>query len=245
MTQYDCKEATSRTEALVGAQAVERMRRAHVAIFGIGGVGGYCAEALIRCGIGKLTLVDADCVRQSNLNRQIIATLSTLGIPKTEAMRARAMEIDPRIEIETRREFFCSDNADTYDFGSYDYIADAIDSVEAKLCLIERAIAAQTPIISAMGAGNKLDPCAFRVTDLSKTQGCPLARVMRRELKKRGIMHLKVVASSELPVRTDLREDGKTVPASISFVPSVAGLIMAGEIARSIMGADDESASVK
>ncbi len=225
---YSRREALSRTITLIGEEAVEALREARVAVFGLGGVGGHAAEALARSGIGHFVLVDSDRVAMSNLNRQAVATVKTLGMEKTEAMRQRILEINPEAEIELRSCFFLPETADTFDFSRYSYVVDAVDTVTAKLELVLRAQAAGTPIISSMGAGNKLDPSRFRVTDIYKTSVCPLARVMRRELKDRGVKQLKVVYSDEPPV---LRE---RVPASIAFVPSVAGLMMAGEVVRDL-----------
>lgn len=223
-----------RTRRLIGAEALERLRKARVIIFGLGGVGGSAAEALVRAGVGRLTFVDADCVDATNLNRQIVATQDTVGMPKAEAMRARALAICPEAQIEAVRAFYDAHTADRFDLRAYDYVADAIDSVSAKLLLIERATAAGTPIISAMGAGNKLDPSRFRVADIYATSVCPLARVMRRELKKRGIARLKTVYSDEEPLPP---QDGERSPASISFVPPAAGLVLAGAIVRDLIGA--------
>lgn len=223
-----------RTRRLIGAEALERLRKARVIIFGLGGVGGSAAEALVRAGVGRLTFVDADCVDATNLNRQIVATQDTIGMPKAEAMRARALAIFPEAQIEAVRAFYDAHTADRFDLRAYDYVADAIDSVSAKLLLIERATAAGTPIISAMGAGNKLDPSRFRVADIYATSVCPLARVMRRELKKRGIARLKTVYSDEEPLPP---QDGERSPASISFVPPAAGLVLAGAIVRDLIGA--------
>ncbi|HIS04005.1 MAG TPA: tRNA threonylcarbamoyladenosine dehydratase [Candidatus Pullichristensenella avicola] len=223
-----------RTRRLIGAEALERLRKARVIIFGLGGVGGSAAEALVRAGVGRLTFVDADCVDATNLNRQIVATQDTVGMPKAEAMRARALAIFPEAQIEAVRAFYDAHTADRFDLRAYDYVADAIDSVSAKLLLIERATAAGTPIISAMGAGNKLDPSRFRVADIYATSICPLARVMRRELKKRGIARLKTVYSDEEPLPP---QDGERSPASISFVPPAAGLVLAGAIVRDLIGA--------
>ena len=190
-------EEFSRTQMLLGPEALQRLRGARVAVFGLGGVGGYAVEALARGGIGALDLVDNDTVGESNLNRQLFALRSTLGLPKTEAARRRVLDINPGITVKTWELFYSADTADAFDLGAYDYIVDAIDTVSAKLLLIERAVRAQTPVISSMGTGNKLDPSLFRVEDLAKTSMDPLARVMRRELGKRGIKHVKVVWSPE------------------------------------------------
>ena len=233
---YLRREALSRTEALIGEEAVETLRRAKVAVLGLGGVGGHAAEALARSGVGSFVLVDSDRVAMSNLNRQAIATVKTLGMKKTEAMRQRILEINPEALIEVRDCFFLPETADTFDFSGYSYVVDAVDTVTAKLELVMRAQAAGTPIICSMGAGNKLDPSRFQVADIYKTSVCPLAKVMRRELKARGIKHLKVVYSDEPPV---LR---RRAPASIAFVPSVAGLLIAGEVVKDLTAEDRKAA---
>ena len=231
-----------RTEMLLGKAAMERLRNARVAVFGLGGVGGYVVEALARGGIGALELIDSDTIGESNLNRQILALRSTLGLPKTEAARRRVLDINPQAKVVTREVFYNADTADSFDLGACDYIVDAIDTVSSKLLLIERSIAAGTPIISSMGTGNKLDPAAFRVEDLAKTSMDPLARVMRRELGKRGIKHLKVVWSPEEALtpqgwEAEAEALGKRqIPGSVSFVPGAAGLILAGEVLRHIAG---------
>ena len=231
-----------RTEMLLGKAAMERLRNARVAVFGLGGVGGYVVEALARGGIGALELIDSDTIGESNLNRQILALRSTLGLPKTEAARRRVLDINPQAKVVTREVFYNADTADSFDLGACDYIVDAIDTVSSKLLLIERSIAAGTPIISSMGTGNKLDPAAFRVEDLSKTSMDPLARVMRRELGKRGSKHLKVVWSPEEALtpqgwEAEAEALGKRqIPGSVSFVPGAAGLILAGEVLRHIAG---------
>ena len=231
-----------RTEMLLGKAAMERLRNARVAVFGLGGVGGYVVEALARGGIGALELIDSDTIGESNLNRQILALRSTLGLPKTEAARRRVLDINPQAKVVTREVFYNADTADSFDLGACDYIVDAIDTVSSKLLLIERSIAAGTPIISSMGTGNKLDPAAFRVEDLAKTSMDPLARVMRRELGKRGIKHLKVVWSPEEALtpqgwEAEAEALGKRqIPGSVSFVPGAAGLILAGEVLRELAG---------
>lgn len=207
---------------------MEVLRGAKVAVFGLGGVGGHATEALARSGVGSFVLVDSDKVVMSNLNRQAIATIKTLGMDKTEAMRQRILEINPEAQIEVRNCFFLPETADSYDFSEYSYVVDAVDTVTAKIELVMKAQEAGTPIICSMGAGNKLDPSMFKVADIYKTNVCPLAKVMRKELKARGVKHLKVVYSEELPV---LR---RRVPASIAFVPSVAGLILAGEVIKDL-----------
>lgn len=232
------EDRLSRTRLLLGEEGLSRLSSAHVAVFGVGGVGGYAAEALVRCGIGTITLVDSDRVSLSNLNRQIIADHTTLGMLKTEAAAERFRSIAPECRIITRNVFFVPETADSFDFSEYTYIIDAVDTVTAKTELAVRAYECSVPIISAMGAGNKLDPTAFEVTDIYKTSVCPLARVMRHELKKRGIPGLKVVYSKEKPIdpRGGRTEGGKPIPGSVSFVPSVAGLIIGGEVIRDICG---------
>ena len=235
-------EEFSRTQMLLGPEALQRLRGARVAVFGLGGVGGYAVEALARGGIGALDLVDNDTVGESNLNRQLFALRSTLGLPKTEAARRRVLDINPGITVKTWELFYSADTADAFDLGVYDYIVDAIDTVSAKLLLIERAVRAQTPVISSMGTGNKLDPSLFRVEDLAKTSMDPLARVMRRELGRRGIKHVKVVWSPEEALtpqggREEAERLGKRqIPGSVSFVPGAAGLILASEVIRHIAG---------
>lgn len=241
----------SRTRLLIGDEPLDRLAQARVAVFGVGGVGGFCVEALARAGIGTLHLYDDDTVSESNLNRQIVALHSTLGQPKAEVMARRVRDINPSCQVEAIRMFYLPENADQVDFTQYDYVVDCIDTVAAKLDLVERCTALQVPILSAMGSGNKLDPTAFRVTDLSKTQGCPLARVMRKELRKRGITHLKVVysteepltplqpAEEEAPAGTDTRPRStarRATPGSISFVPAAAGLVAASAVIRDLGG---------
>ena len=232
----------SRLELMIGPEAVERLKGARVAVFGVGGVGGYVVEALARSGVGALDLIDDDTVNLTNLNRQIIALHSTLGMPKVDAAKARILDINPDCRVSVYKTFFLPETADAFDFAQYDYVVDAIDTVIGKLELAVRCRDAGTPLISCMGAGNKLDPTAFVVTDISKTSVCPLARVMRRELKKRGIEHLKVVYSTE-PAQAqkgapDEAEAGvrRSVPASNAFVPAAAGLIAAGEVIKAIAG---------
>ena len=236
------REEFSRMGLLLGEEALSRLEGARVAVFGLGGVGGYTVEALARAGIGKLDLIDSDTVSLSNRNRQILATRSTLGLPKTEAAKQRVLDINEEAQVTTWELFYNADTADMIDLGMYDYIVDAIDTVTAKLLLIQRAYEAGTPIISCMGTGNKLDPTAFQVTDISKTSMCPLARVMRKELGKRGIKHLKVVYSQEEAMTPHGAEEemaalGKRqIPGSVSFVPGAAGLILAGEVIRDLTG---------
>lgn len=232
----------SRTRMLLGTKAMERLFSSGVAIFGIGGVGGYTAEALARSGVGRIGLFDDDKICMSNLNRQIIATRKTVGQYKTDAMAERIREINPEAKVEAYRLFYGPDTADKVDLTGYDYIVDAVDTVTAKLELIIRARAAGVPIISAMGAANKLDPTAFEVTDIYSTKNCPLARVMRRELRKRGVDSLKVVFSREPAIRPveDMAEtptctSRRQIPASNAFVPGSAGLILAGEVVKDLI----------
>ena len=232
-----------RTRAMFGDRAMERLYGASVAVFGLGGVGGHATEALARAGIGRLDLYDSDVVALSNLNRQLVATLDSLGRYKTDVMRERILSINPQAQVEVYHCFYLPENADQYDLSRYDYVVDAIDTVAAKVELIVRCGQAGIPVISCMGAGNKLDPTRFEVADIYETSVCPLARVMRRELKKRGIDGCKVVYSREearspLPGLLSEEESGgrRSVPGSVSFVPSVAGLIVAGEVIRDLAG---------
>lgn len=238
-------EQFSRTELIFGSDGMEKLARSRVAVFGIGGVGGFTAEALARSGIGTLDLIDSDRVCLSNLNRQIIATRSTVGMLKTEAAKQRLLDINPDMTINTFNIFYMPDTADQFDFTKYDYIVDAIDTVTGKIELIVSAERCGTPVISSMGAGNKVDPTQLEVADIYSTSVCPLARVMRYELKKRGIRRLKVVYSKEKPippavsletVSNDTAAPGKRIPGSTAFVPSVAGLIIAGEVIKDITG---------
>lgn len=226
-----------RTALLIGEENVEKLKKAHVAVFGIGGVGGYVVEALCRSGVGTLTLIDKDTVSESNINRQIIALSSTVGRLKTEVAAERAKQINPDICVHTKNVFYLPETEKEFDFSTFDYVVDAIDTVSGKLSIIQRCMEAKVPVISSMGTGNKLDPTAFKVADISKTSVCPLARVMRRELKKRGIDRVKVVYSEEEPKDSKAidKESGKTIPASIAFVPSVAGLIIAGEVIKDLI----------
>ncbi len=224
------QEQFVRTALLVGREGVERLEKKKVAVFGIGGVGGHATEALARSGVGRFLLVDSDRVALSNVNRQIIATLDTVGRFKTEVMRERIMSINSWAQVEGRECFFLPENAHTFDFSDCDYVVDAVDTVTAKLELIQCARRAGVPVISSMGAGNKLDPTRFEVADIYETSVCPLARVMRRELRKRGVDSLKVVYSRE----EAMKPPGADVPGSVAFVPSVAGLIMAGEVIRDL-----------
>ena len=227
----------SRTALMIGEEGLEKLKKARVAVFGIGGVGGYVVEALARSGVGALELIDKDIVSVSNINRQIIALHSTVGRLKTEVAAERARDINPNIDVTVRNVFYLPETAGEFDFTAYDYVVDAIDTVSGKIALIEQSKKANVPVISCMGAGNKLDATAFEVADISKTSVCPLARVMRRELKKRGIDHVKVVYSKEEPKESKAQdeESGKPIPASIAFVPSVAGLIIAGEVIKDLV----------
>ncbi len=237
----------SRTRLLLGQDKMDALAKAKVAVFGIGGVGGHAAEALARSGVGAFLLVDKDQISETNINRQIIATNSTVGKDKVEVMRERILDIHPEARVEIQKRFFLPENAEEFDFIEYSYIVDAVDTVTAKLALIMRAQACNVPIISSMGAGNKLDPTLFQVADIYETSMCPLAKVMRRELKKRGVEKLKVVYSTEKPIKPVLEApyDGvemnaqsegkeKTVPGSVAFVPSVAGLIIAAEVVKDL-----------
>lgn len=234
------EEQYSRTAMLLGEEGIARLQRARVAVFGLGGVGGYVVEALARAGIGQLDLIDKDTVSISNLNRQILATHATLGMEKTQAARLRVAEINPECQVRTHSLFYLPDTAGEFDLGQYDYIVDAVDTVTAKLTLVQKAAEAGTPIISSMGTGNKLDASAFRVADISKTSVCPLARIMRKELGKRGIRHLKVVYSQEEASRPTGWEEAaaaegkRQIPGSLPFVPGAAGLILAGEVIKDI-----------
>ena len=229
-----------RTRMLLGDEAMERLQKARVAVFGLGGVGGYTVEALARAGIGALDLIDSDAVSISNLNRQILATRSTVGMEKTEAARLRVLDINPDCLVRVHNVFYTPETADQFDFTQYDYIVDAIDTVTGKLALVQRAYEAGTPIICCMGTGNKLDASAFQVADISKTSMCPLARIMRKELSKRGIKHLKVVYSQEEAMTpTGWEEEAaaigkRQIPGSVSFVPGAAGLILAGEVIKDV-----------
>lgn len=250
-------EQFSRTELLLGKEAVDVLARSCVAVFGVGGVGGYVCEALARSGVGAFDLIDNDKVSVSNINRQIIATHKTVGRYKTEVMRERILEINPEVDVRVHECFFLPENAGQFPFDEYDYVVDAVDTVTAKIELILRAQESGVPVISSMGAGNKLDASAFRVADIYETKVCPLAKVMRRELKKRNVEHLKVVYSEEEPIKPvvgnagqeeNVAEDNnstagsgggtarRAVPGSVAFVPSVAGLIIAGEVVKDLIG---------
>ncbi|MCI7041911.1 MAG: tRNA threonylcarbamoyladenosine dehydratase [Lachnospiraceae bacterium] len=245
----------SRTELLIGKEALERLSKAHVAVFGIGGVGGYVVEALVRSGIGAYDLIDDDKVCLTNLNRQIIATRDTIGRHKVEVMRERILSINPDAEVTTHRCFYLPENAQDFDFSSYDYVVDAVDTVTAKLEIVMRARESNIPVISCMGVGNKLNPTQLEIADIYKTSVCPLAKVMRRELRKRGVDKLKVLYSKEEPITPlDDSEDTcrehcvcppgttrkctqrRAIPGSISFVPSAAGLIIASEVVKDLAG---------
>ena len=229
------KEELEREVALLGEDAVKKLNNSFVAVFGLGGVGSYTAEALARSGIGKILLIDNDAVSKSNINRQLCALQSTVGRKKVDVVAERLLDINPDLIIERSYEFVLPENISSFDFSRFDYVIDAIDTVSAKLAIAESAKEHGVPMISSMGTGNKLDPTALTVTDITKTTVCPLARVMRRELKKRGISHLKVVFSTEEPKRQNHDGSGKLPPASIAFVPSVAGLIAAGEAIKDII----------
>ena len=230
----------SRTRLLLGSYAMEKLNNARVAVFGLGGVGGYVVEALARSGVGALDLIDHDTISPTNINRQILATVDTVGIGKAEAAKQRVLSINPQIKVNAIQKFYGPDTADEFDFSQYDYVVDAIDTVTGKLALVTAAQAAGTPIISSMGTGNKLDPTRFQIADISKTSVCPLARIMRKECAKRGIQHLKVLYSTEDPVPSDpsaltdeeLPEGRRALPGSVAFVPSVAGLIIDGEVIK-------------
>lgn len=234
------KEEHERTALLFG-NAVKHLHQCRVAVFGIGGVGGAVAEALARSGVGQLDLIDADTVSLSNINRQIIALHSTVGKYKTDVMAARIQDIDPDIQVRCYRLFYLPETAADFDFSVYDYVVDAVDTVSAKISIIQEAKTAGVPVISSMGTGNKKDPSAFEIADISKTSVCPLARVMRIELRKRGISDVKVVYSKEVPVKpsgdADVPEDSgkRSVPGSCAFVPPAAGLLLAGEVVRDLL----------
>lgn len=232
-------EYFSRTISLIGEDSFLKLNNSHVAVFGVGGVGGYVCEALIRSGIGKLTIVDNDTVSPSNINRQIIATSDTIGKDKVDVAKERFLSINPDAEIITKKEFFMPDTAHKFDFSEYDYVVDAIDTVTGKIEIIIKAKESNVPVISSMGTGNKLDPTLFEIDDIYKTSVCPLAKVMRYELKKRNVDSLKVLYSKEKPISASDCEESvpgrRHTPSSISFVPSVAGLIIAGEVIKDII----------
>lgn len=233
VTENKMKEQLSRTELLIGSEALGQLAEATVAVFGVGGVGGYVVEALARSGVGGFVLIDNDTVSLSNLNRQIIATRDTIGRDKVEVMKERILSINPDARVELHKCFYLPDTAAEFDFGLYSYVVDAVDTVTAKIDIILQSQAAGVPVISAMGAGNKLDPTKFAVADIYATSGCPLAKVMRRELRKRGVEKLKVVYSTEEAVST-----GQRLPGSIAYVPSVAGLIVASEVIKDLTSAN-------
>ncbi|MBQ5592132.1 MAG: tRNA threonylcarbamoyladenosine dehydratase [Clostridia bacterium] len=225
----------NRSEVLLGADALNTLKNSHVAVFGVGGVGSYTVEALVRGGIGRLSIFDGDTVSETNINRQLVATSKTVGEDKVLVAMSHALDVNPDIQVKAEKIFFCAKNADSIDFSQFDYVVDAIDTVSSKLLLIEKSKAADVPVISCMGAGNKLDPTRFEVSDISKTSVCPLAKVMRYELKKRGITKVKAVWSREEPIKHGLSENGRPLPGSVSFVPSVAGLIIAGEVIKDLI----------
>ena len=231
MVQAAPEDQFQRTRQLLGSEEVDRLQNASVLLFGVGGVGGFTCEALARAGVGRIHIVDKDVVDITTINRQIIATHDTVGRPKVEVMKERILSINPAAAVEATECFYLPDRAAEFDFGAYDYVIDAIDNVSAKLSIICEAKAAGTPVISSMGTGNKLDPTRFEIADIHKTSVCPLAKVIRKGLKDRGIKDVKVLYSREEPVRTGLR-----TPASVSFVPSVAGLIIAGEVIKDLAG---------
>ncbi len=235
----------SRSRLLLGDEAVKKIQQAFVAVFGVGGVGSYAVEALARGGVGRLALFDSDCVSLSNLNRQIHATHKTIGIPKVEVLRDRILDINPNCRVEPHRCFYTPENAGQFDLSRYDYVIDAVDTVSAKLELIVRAKRAGVPVISCMGAGNKLDPTRFEVADLYQTSICPLARVMRRELRARGVKSLKVVYSKEPPLRPagESKPGSRPTPGSVPFVPPVAGMILAGEVLKDLAGIGKDAPS--
>ncbi len=237
----------SRTQLLIGDEGIQKLQNSRVAVFGIGGVGGYTVEALVRSGVGTLDLIDNDTVCLTNLNRQIIATHKTLNQNKVDAAKERALEINPNIKINTYNTFYNKETQNLFEFSKYDYIVDAIDTVEGKLSLIENAKQYGIPIICAMGAGNKMDPTKFQVADISKTTVCPLARVIRNELKKRHIKKVKVVFSTETPLKPQKTEEQsykKTIPGSNAFVPPVVGLIIAGEVIKDLIGYDKKNTGI-
>ncbi len=237
------QERFSRTELLLGEEAMRRLQSARVAIFGVGGVGGYVVEALARSGVGTLDLIDNDVVSESNINRQIIATTKTIGQSKVEVAKERILDINPDAIVHAHRVFFLPETQSQFDFTEYDYVVDAIDTVTGKIALIMQAKEAKTPIISSMGAGNKMNPAMFEVADIYKTDVCPLAKVMRYELKKRNVKHLKVVYSKEVPMKPNGPVDAKTkkaIPGSNAFVPSTVGLIIASEVIKDLIAKPKE-----
>lgn len=235
--QYNMESQFSRELRVIGEEAFAKLRASSVIVFGAGGVGSYCIEALTRAGIGKLTVVDGDTYAESNLNRQLFATHATIGRNKAEVAKERILSINPQADVVAKGIFYMPENSAEFDLSQYSYIVDAIDNVTAKICLAVQAEKLGVPIISCMGTGNKLNPLAFRVDDIHKTSMCPLSRVMRRELRTRGVKHLKVVYSTEPPIMPRLSADipDKAVPGSISFVPPTAGMIIAGEVIKDLM----------
>lgn len=229
-------EQFTRTELLLGQEAMDRLRHSHVAVFGIGGVGGYVAEALARAGIGRLDLIDHDKVSITNINRQIIASFDTIGKDKADVMKDRIMSVNPNAAVSVFKCFYLPENADAFDLGKYSYVVDAVDTVTAKIELAVRAKEAGVPVISCMGTGNKLNPFRFEIADIYSTSVCPLAKVMRRELRKRNIPRLKVLYSKEEPIKNYLSMQGRAIPGSVSFVPSAAGLIIASEVVKELSG---------
>ena len=239
-------DAYSRTRLLLGQDGMEKLKNAHIAVFGLGGVGGYVVEALARCGVGTLELIDHDTVSLSNINRQILATRETVGMEKSEAARLRVQAIDPEIKVIARHQFFGQDTKAEFDFSKYTYVVDAIDTVTGKLALVQAAREENVPILCCLGTGNKLDPTAFRIGDIYETSICPLARIMRKECRRRGIEKLKVLYSLEEPIKPDIDpedpilqempEGRNALPGSVSFVPAAAGLIIAGQVIRDIVG---------
>lgn len=232
-----------RTQLLLGEASMDILNNSSVAVFGVGGVGGYVAEALVRSGIGSIDIIDNDKVSETNINRQIIATTKTVGQYKVDVLKQRILEINPDCKVTAYKCFYLPETKNEFDFSSYDYIVDAVDTVTAKIQLVLEAGDKKVPIISSMGAGNKLNPAEFEVTDISKTSVCPLAKVMRRELKKRGVNHLKVVYSKEPPVKPGISEEvtGKrAVPGSVAFVPSVVGMIIASEVVKDLIKVSKE-----
>lgn len=230
----------SRTELLIGSENIEKLNNSRVAVFGIGGVGSFTAEALVRAGVGSIDLIDSDEVSVTNINRQIIALHSTVGRAKVDAARDRLLDINPNAVVVSHNMFFTAENAHELDFSNYDYVVDAIDTVTSKLLLVQQANESNTPIICSMGTGNKLDPTALEVADIYDTSVCPLARVMRTELRKRGVKELKVVYSKEEPLKPadsdeKMPQGRRQTPGSVSFVPSVAGLIIAGEVIKDLI----------
>ncbi len=244
-------ETFLRTRMLFGDEAMNRLENSKIAVFGIGGVGGYVCEALVRCGIGTFDLIDSDTVSRSNLNRQIIATEKTIGEYKVDVMKQRMLDINPKVKVSVYRMFYLPENAEKFNFTEYDYVVDAVDTVTAKIDIILKAKESKTPVISAMGAGNKLDPSRFRVADIYDTKVCPLCRVMRRELKKRNVESLKVVYSDEEPIKPDEgiikdladSEEGtslrRSIPGSTAFTPSACGLVIASEVVKDIIKGDN------